>query len=74
MSTLLTNRISHIDPYTTNGITLAEHINNMSEKINSLKDELVEMWLLSDLVDNRIKSVYEMSYEEYIELPGKVRL
>lgn len=71
-TTLSTTKIRHINPHATNGITLADHINDMANRVNQLKEEIAEVWLLADI--EQTKSVYSMSYEEYMELPGNVRL
>lgn len=64
--------LSSINPYNTDGIGLAEHINKMSQKINTLKEELAEIWLLADI--EQFNDSYKMDYQQYSQLPGKIRL
>ena len=53
-------------------IVLARTINDISNKVDAIKDELVDIYLLLDIEET--KDVYSMSYDEYMKLPGSVRL
>lgn len=53
-------------------IVLARTINDISNKVDAIKDELVDIYLLLDIEET--KDVYSMSFDEYMELPGSVRL
>lgn len=53
-------------------IVLARTINDISNKVDAIKDELVDIYLLLDIEET--KDVYSMSFDEYMELPGNIRL
>lgn len=53
-------------------IVLAKTINDVSNKVDAIRDELADICLLLDIEET--KDVYSMSYDEYMELPGNVRL
>lgn len=81
MSMVSSNRISLdltrynddvLDAKTTNGETLADFVNRTRAKVTEIEDSLAEIWLLGNI--EQPKDVYSMSYEEYMELPGRVRL
>ena len=54
------------------GLDKFNRITELEKKVEELKNEIAEVWLLSDVKQS--KSVYEMSYEEYMELPYRSRL
>ena len=54
----------------------ALHVIDESEfekRIKEIQEEIAELILLYDTPDKQ-KNVYEMSYDEYMQLPGNVRL
>jgi hypothetical protein len=53
-------------------IALGDHLLDIEGEINKIRDQLADIWLLADI--EQTKSPYEMTYEEYMELPGYARL
>lgn len=45
----------------------------VEKELDRLKSEIADFLLLSNVKSEAV-SVYDMSYEEYLELPGNVRL
>lgn len=52
--------------------TLDEILKDVTNKIEDIQDDIADIYLLTDIP--KLKDVYSMSYEEYMELPGNVRL
>jgi hypothetical protein len=54
------------------GTTFAPRLQEMEKEVEELRSEIADMILLSD--HSAAVSVYDMSFEEYMELSGNVRL
>ena len=52
--------------------TLTEKLNDMSDCVDTLNEELAEAYLFFD--GEKPVSVYSMTAEEYVQLPRSVRL
>lgn len=52
--------------------TLNDNFKNIDKNIDKLKQELIDTILLDNVYETR--SVYDMTVDEYMELPGNVRL
>lgn len=50
----------------------SEKINDLEKELEGIKEEVAEAILLGETPKQ--VDVYKMSYEEYMELPGNVRL
>lgn len=54
------------------GKQLVNTLNRIVDEINKLKYDIAELILLEN--KQEAVSVYKVSYEEYVELPGNIRL
>lgn len=56
-----------------NSMNVIEAFEEVAKAIDNIQEDIVEQILLGTNSE-KVKSVYEMTYEEYMELPGNVRL
>lgn len=64
---------------TMNGTSLVDKLNSrfdevqdLAEEFQKLKEDIAELILLYEEPKEKFKSVYEMTYEEYMECPNKL--
>lgn len=75
----MNNSYNAIFTTTMNGTNLVDKLNykfdevqDLTEEFQKLKEDIAELILLYEEPKEKFKSVYEMTYEEYMECPNKL--